>query len=207
MSDAPHRATSLAIGGFIAMAAAMGIGRFVYTPILPFMAEGIGLTKPQAGLIASANFLGYLLGALAAASPFLPGGKRGWFIAGWREARCRRRPWGSSAPCRPFSPAPGRRHRQRLRPGLCLGPGAGAAGGHGPAGAVGAAFRRRRHGDRPLGPDDRGSRRRGSRLARAMAGKRRLTLLALLAAVRLVRPTRRRRQAPPPPESTGTTVA
>jgi MFS family permease len=82
MSDAPHRAISLAIGGFIAMAAAMGIGRFVYTPILPFMAEGIGLTKPQAGLIASANFLGYLLGALAAASPFLPGGKRGWFIAG-----------------------------------------------------------------------------------------------------------------------------
>jgi predicted MFS family arabinose efflux permease len=82
MSDDPRRATSLAIGGFIAMAAAMGIGRFVYTPILPFMAEAIGLTKPQAGLIASANFLGYLLGALAAASPFLPGGKRGWFIAG-----------------------------------------------------------------------------------------------------------------------------
>jgi predicted MFS family arabinose efflux permease len=82
VSTEPSRATSLAIGGFIAMAAAMGIGRFVYTPILPFMAEGIGLTKPQAGLIASANFLGYLLGALAAASPFLPGGKRGWFIAG-----------------------------------------------------------------------------------------------------------------------------
>src|SRR5205823_3329381 len=76
------RAVRLAAGGFLAMAAAMGIGRFVYTPILPFMAESIGLTKPQAGLIASANFLGYLLGALAAASPFLAGGKRGWFIAG-----------------------------------------------------------------------------------------------------------------------------
>jgi predicted MFS family arabinose efflux permease len=62
------------------MATAMGIGRFIYTPILPAMVEGLDLTKGEAGLIASANFLGYLAGALAAASPALPGNPRRWLI-------------------------------------------------------------------------------------------------------------------------------
>ena len=70
----------LAIGGLIAMASAIGIGRFIYTPILPPMAEGLHLTKGAAGLIASANFLGYLAGAVAAASPRLQGNPRAWLL-------------------------------------------------------------------------------------------------------------------------------
>jgi predicted MFS family arabinose efflux permease len=58
----------------------MGIGRFVYTPILPFMTEGIPLSAANAGLIASANFLGYLAGALAGSLGGLPGSPRNWFL-------------------------------------------------------------------------------------------------------------------------------
>jgi len=63
------------------MAVAVGIGRFVYTPILPLMVEDLGMTKSAAGLLASANFAGYLAGALAAALPGWPGSRRRWLIA------------------------------------------------------------------------------------------------------------------------------
>ncbi len=74
-------AASAAAGGLFAMASAIGIGRFVFTPILPVMIEALHLSKTQAGLIAAANFLGYLVGALLAAVPALPGSRRAWLLA------------------------------------------------------------------------------------------------------------------------------
>lgn len=74
------RAISIVIGGLLATAAAIGVGRFVYTPIVPAMIEALDLSKTQVGLIASANFLGYLIGALFAAMPTLPGSRRLWLM-------------------------------------------------------------------------------------------------------------------------------
>lgn len=48
-----------------ALAAAMGIGRFVYTPILPLMTAQAGVTAHTAASLATANYAGYLAGALA----------------------------------------------------------------------------------------------------------------------------------------------
>lgn len=63
---AVNRALGLAIAGACALVSAMAIGRFAYTPLLPYLQRDLGLGIGAAGYIASANFLGYLAGALAA---------------------------------------------------------------------------------------------------------------------------------------------
>src|SRR5437660_423426 len=44
----------------------MGIGRFAFTPILPMMQQDAGLSVADGGWLASANYFGYLLGAMSA---------------------------------------------------------------------------------------------------------------------------------------------
>lgn len=54
------------IGGIFALVIAMGIGRFSYTVILPYMQETFAFSRTTAGLLATSNYLGYLVGALVA---------------------------------------------------------------------------------------------------------------------------------------------
>jgi MFS family permease len=57
---------AVAFGGLVALAVAMGIGRFAFTPILPMMQQDAGLSLADGGWLAAANYLGYLLGAMSA---------------------------------------------------------------------------------------------------------------------------------------------
>ena len=54
----------IAFAGLAALAVAMGIGRFAFTPVLPMMQQDAGLSVAAGGWLASANYLGYLAGAL-----------------------------------------------------------------------------------------------------------------------------------------------
>jgi hypothetical protein len=48
-----------------ALAGAMGVGRFVYTPILPLMTGQAGLTAEAGASVATANYVGYFAGSVA----------------------------------------------------------------------------------------------------------------------------------------------
>jgi MFS family permease len=85
----------IALAGTLSLAVAMGIGRFAFTPLMPMMLHEGLLDIAAASWLASANYFGYLLGALLCT--FQP--------ALW--ARCSLRPvratvmvkWGLSLTC------------------------------------------------------------------------------------------------------------
>lgn len=63
----PRAATDTVVAGFLALAVAMGIGRFAFTPLLPLMMRDGELDAIAGAEWAMANYIGYLLGALIAA--------------------------------------------------------------------------------------------------------------------------------------------
>ncbi len=66
-SSPPHAAWTTALPatlGALGLASAMGIGRFAFTPLLPLMQQASGLSIAQGSWLASANYVGYLVGAL-----------------------------------------------------------------------------------------------------------------------------------------------
>jgi hypothetical protein len=64
-SHRPLSPLTIAVAGLVALGVAMGIGRFAFTPLLPMMLAEGSTDLPGASLLASANYLGYLVGALA----------------------------------------------------------------------------------------------------------------------------------------------
>ena len=55
---------AVVLAGAVSLAVAMGIGRFAFTPLLPMMLHDGVIDLPTASWLASANYLGYLAGAL-----------------------------------------------------------------------------------------------------------------------------------------------
>jgi len=60
----PPGAWPIALAGLVSLAVAMGIGRFAFTPILPMMLSDGVVDLPGASWLASANYFGYMLGAI-----------------------------------------------------------------------------------------------------------------------------------------------
>ncbi|MBU1353697.1 MAG: YbfB/YjiJ family MFS transporter [Gammaproteobacteria bacterium] len=80
LSDQP---LAVALAGMASLAAAMGIGRFAFTPLLPMMLHDGVVTLAGGSWLATANYLGYLVGALACmALPWLaPRARQVWHAA------------------------------------------------------------------------------------------------------------------------------
>ena len=58
-------AWAVGLAGLLSLAVAMGIGRFVFTPMLPLMVQAGQLDLGAGGWLAAANYAGYLAGAVS----------------------------------------------------------------------------------------------------------------------------------------------
>ena len=67
MSESIQRLKVLS-AGIMSLVLMLGIARFAYTPLLPLMREQAGLGLAEGGWLAAINYMGYLSGALIAAS-------------------------------------------------------------------------------------------------------------------------------------------
>ncbi|MCW8886018.1 MAG: YbfB/YjiJ family MFS transporter [Motiliproteus sp.] len=56
------------VAGIVSLILMIGVARFSYTPLLPIMAQQAGLGAADGGWLATYNYIGYILGALIAAS-------------------------------------------------------------------------------------------------------------------------------------------
>jgi predicted MFS family arabinose efflux permease len=68
IASRPVRPVTVAVSGLAALAVAIGIGRFAFTPLLPMMQSDAGISVADGGWLAAANYVGYLMGALWAAA-------------------------------------------------------------------------------------------------------------------------------------------
>ncbi|MEX3811967.1 YbfB/YjiJ family MFS transporter [Paraburkholderia sp. BR13439] len=69
----PHAGRRAALACMAALAVALGIGRFAFTPLLPLMLHGAALGQPHldiqhGGWLASFNYAGYFVGAMTCAA-------------------------------------------------------------------------------------------------------------------------------------------
>jgi len=81
------RPLAVALAGMWALAVAMGVGRFAFTPLLPMMLHDGTVTLAVGSWLATANYIGYLLGALACMA--LPWLAPAWYQR-WHPARLAR---------------------------------------------------------------------------------------------------------------------
>lgn len=82
VSDADREAMRIALGGLLLLIVGMGVGRFAYTPLLPGLREALDWPLARAGDVASANYFGYVVGALLAATIAFWPAQRRWLIVG-----------------------------------------------------------------------------------------------------------------------------